>query len=157
MPRSVRRYLLSSGIAACALLAGPVAGAQASNRTIITTFNHWASIIKHDDVASTNAVGPYAHHHKVKPLVTALNHEVADLHAFQHALSGESASTGKGHKAKRKIVTGLGLIARAYGTLAREVKAAQPNLISSADAQAAVSTVKRGKADLNAGRKLLRG
>jgi hypothetical protein len=112
--RSVRRYAFSSGVALIALLAGPIAGAQASDSTIVGTVNHWLPAIVRDENAVKAGLTAYTHH-KVKPLVKALNHEVGDLHTLQHTVSGETASSAKGHQAKVKIVKGLGLIAQAYG------------------------------------------
>jgi hypothetical protein len=156
VPVSIRRSLLSSGVALCALLAGPIAGAQASDSTIIKTLNHWGPRIVNDENAVAKGLTAYTHH-KVKPLVKALNHEVGDLHTLEHQLSGESASTAKGRKAKRDIVKGLGLIANAYGALARDATASHGNGVPAAKVRAAVATDKKGRADLQRGIKLLGG
>jgi hypothetical protein len=156
VPGSIRRYLLSSGVALCALLAGPIAGAQGSDSTIISTLNHWGPTIVKDENAVARGLTAYTHH-KVKPLVRALNHEVGDLHTLRHLLRGESASSAKGRKAKADIVKGLGLIAAAYGALAKDAKASHGHGVPADKLQAAVNTDKKGRADLQRGIKLLGG
>jgi hypothetical protein len=156
VPGSIRRYLLSSGVALCALLAGPIAGAQASDSTIITTLNQWGPRIVRDEKAIAKGLTAYTHH-KAKPLEKALGHEVGDLHMLGHALAGESASSATGRKAKGDIVKGLGLIAKAYGALAKDVKAAHGQGVPVAKVQAAIATDKKGRADLQRGIKLLGG
>jgi hypothetical protein len=156
VPRSIRLYLLSSGVAIAALLAGPIAGAQASDSTIIATLNQWGPRIVNDENAVAKGLTSYTHH-RVKPLVKALHREVADLQTLRHQLRGESASSAKGRKAKGDIVKGLGLIAKAYGTLSKDVKASRGNGVPAAQVQAAIKTDKTGRADLQRGIKLLGG
>lgn len=156
MSSSIRRYLLSSGVALCALLAGPIAGAQASDSTIVNTLNQWGPRIVNDESAVAKGLTAYKHH-KVKPLVKALRHEVQDLHKLRHVLLGESASSAKGRKAKTDIIKGLGLIAEAYGALAKDAKASHGHGVPAAQLHAAVSTDKKGRADLQRGIKLLGG
>jgi hypothetical protein len=154
--RSVRRYAFSSGVALIALLAGPIAGAQASDSTIVGTVNHWLPAIVRDENAVKAGLTAYTHH-KVKPLVKALNHEVGDLHTLQHTVSGETASSANGRQAKAKIVKGLGLIAKAYGTLAKDVKASHGNGVPPALLRSAVNTDQKGRRAFQAGIKLLEG
>jgi hypothetical protein len=156
VPGSIRRYLLPSAVALCALLAGPIAGAQASDSTMITTLNQWGPKIVSDESGVANGLTAYTHH-KVKPLVKALGHEVGDLHRLDRILSGESASSANGRTAKGDIVKGLGLIAKAYGTLAKDVKSSHGNGVPAGQVEAAISTDKRGRADLQRGIKLLGG
>jgi hypothetical protein len=154
--RSVRRYALSSGVALIALLAGPIAGAQATDATIVGTVSHWGPRIAKDENALKAGLIAYAHH-KFKPLEKALNHEVGDLHTLQHIVSGETASSANGRKAKQKIVTGLGLIAKGYGALATDVKASHGNGIPPAQLRSAVNTARKGRRAFLAGVKLLGG
>lgn len=154
MPRSIRRYLALSGIALFGALAGPVAAAQASDATLRATINSAGPKIVSDEAAVAKGLAGYKHH-KVKPLVRALNHEVNDLHALVHTLRGETASSTKGRKAKKDIVKGLGLIATAYAALSQDVNASHGNGVPPAQVNAAVSTDKRGRAILKTGLKLL--
>jgi hypothetical protein len=153
VPRSVRRLVLS-GVAVCAVLGGPVAAAQASDNTLKSTLNAYAPKIKHDEAAVKAGLNEYSKG-KVRPLVRALNHEVADLHALKRALAHESGSSRKGRRAKRDIVQGLGLIASAYTALRQDVQAAHGGPVPVAEVNAAVHTDRQGRTKLLAGLKLL--
>ena len=156
MPRSVRRRLVLTGVAACAILGGPVAVAQASDNTLRATLNAAAPKIQHDENAVKSGLSNYPKG-KVRPLVRALNHEVADLHALNKKLKHESASSSAGRKAKKDIVRGLGLIATAYTALGNDVKAANGGPVPASEVNTAVHTDKQGRTKLLAGLKLLGG
>ncbi|MBV9684308.1 MAG: hypothetical protein JO046_21135 [Solirubrobacterales bacterium] len=155
MPSAIGRGWVLSGIALCAVLAGPVAIAQASDNTMRATLNHYApKIVKDENAVRTGLIGyPQG---KVKPLVRALNHEVGDLRALKRKLAQEQASSARGTKAKRLIIKGLGLIANAYGALRRDIQAAHGGAVPRSKVAAAVRTDKKGRAKLLAGLKLLR-
>jgi hypothetical protein len=140
----------------CAVLAGPVAAAQASDNTIKTTLNQYAPKIEHDEAAVKAGLEGYPKG-KVKPLVRALNHEVGDLHALKKKLAHESASSATGRKAKKDIVKGLGLIASAYTALRVDVEAAHGGAVPLSQVDAAVHTDKKGRTKLLAGLHLLGG
>ena len=95
MPRALRRCWVLSGIALCAVLAGPVAIAQASDNTMRATINSYAPKIVKDENAVKNGLTGYPHG-KVKPLLRALNHEVSDLRALKRKLADESPSSARG-------------------------------------------------------------
>lgn len=154
MVRAIRRYSLLSGVALCAVLASPIAAAQASDNTLRQTLNQYAPKIVKDETAVKNGLAGYPQG-KVKPLVRALNHEVSDLHTLKAKLTGESASSASGRKAKKEIVKGLGLIASAYGALRGDVQAAHGGAVSTAKVNAAVNTDKKGRTKLLAGLHLL--
>ena len=155
MPSAIRRFWVLSGIALCAVLAGPVAMAQASDNTMRRTLNNYApKIVKDENAVKTGLVGyPQG---KVKPLVHALNHEVGDLRALKGKLARETPSTSRGTKAKRLIISGLGLIANAYGALRRDIKVARGGPVPQAKVAVAVRTDKKGRTKLLAGLNLLR-
>ncbi|MBV9802280.1 MAG: hypothetical protein JO130_03785 [Solirubrobacterales bacterium] len=155
MPRAIRRLSVLSGVALCAVLVGPVALAQASDNTLRATLNAYAPKIVKDEAAVKNGLVGYPQG-KVKPLVRALNHEVSDLHALQHKLGSESASSAKGRKARRDIIKGLSLIAAAYTALRKDVQAAHGGAVSKSKVNAAVRTDKKGRAKLLAGLNLLK-
>ena len=155
MPRSVRRFSLLSGVALCALLAGPIAGAQASDNTIRCTLNTYDPKIVKDETAVRNGLNHYPH--GSKPLTKALAHEVGDLHALKSKLAHESASSSAGAKGKTDIVKGLGLIAKAYSTLRTDVLAVHGGPVPKAQVTAAVNTDKKGRTKLLAGLHLLGG
>ena len=154
MPSATRRRWVLSWVAVCALLAGPVAAAQASDNTIRKTLNAAApKIVKDENAVRSGLIGyPKG---KVRPLVRALNHEVSDLRALTGKLAHDSASSARGAKARRLIIKGLGLIANAYGALRRDIKAAHGGPVPRSQVAAAVATDKKGRAKLLAGLKLL--
>ncbi len=154
MRSAIRRGWVLSGVTLCAVLAGPVAIAQASDNAMRRTLNSYAPKIVKDEDAVKNGLTGYPHG-KVKPLVRALNHEVGDLRALKRKLAHESASSARGAKAKRLLINGLGLIANAYGALRRDVQAAHGGPVPKSKVAAAVSTDKKGRAKLLAGLKLL--
>ena len=154
MPRAVRRFALLSGLALSALLGGSVAVAQASDNTLRSTLNSYSAKIVKDENAVKAGLSGYPSG-KVRPLVRALNHEVLDLHTLKSKLTHESASSARGAKAKGDIVKGLGLIAKAYGTLRKDVQAAKGGPVPTAQVNAAVKTDKKGRGKLLAGLKLL--
>jgi len=154
VPRSVRRRGVLLAAVMCAALAGPVAAAQASDNDLRNTLNTYSPKIVKDENAVKKGLAEYPKG-KSKPLIRALTHEVADLHALRKALSQESASTAKGAKAKKDIVEGLGLIASAYSALKRDVQAAHGGKVPGTEVDAAVATDKKGRTKLLAGLKLL--
>ena len=153
MPRAIRCSVLS-GVALCAVLVGGVGVAQASDNTLRATLNAYAPKIVKDENAVRNGLIGYPKG-KVKPLIRALNHEVADLHKLRSKLKHESASSAKGRKAKKDIVRGLSLIANAYGALRKDVQAAHGGPVAKSKVNAAVATDKKGRKKLLAGLHLL--
>lgn len=154
MPRAIRRFLVLSGVALCAVLGGPLAVAQASDNSLRATLNSFAPKIVNDENAVKNGLIGYPQG-KVRPLVRALTHEVADLHTLKQKLAGQSASSAKGGMAKADIVKGLGLIASAYTALRTDVQNAHGGPVSSGKVNAAVATDKKGRKKLLAGLHLL--
>jgi hypothetical protein len=144
-----------SGVAICAVLAGPISLAEASDNTLRATLNSFAPKIVTDEAAVKSGLSGYGKH-KVKPLVHALNHEVADLHALKSALAHDSGSSAKGCKAKGDIVKGLGLIAKAYTALRHDVQVAHGAPVPASKVSAAVQTDLKGRAKLLAGLNLLK-
>ncbi len=154
MPRSVLRRWVLSGAVVCAVFAGPVAVAQASDNDIRTTLNLYAPKIVKDETAVKHGLSEYPKG-KPKPLERALRHEVSDLHALKKVLSHESASSTTGRKGKKDIVKGLGLIASAYSSLRADVLAVHGGAVPASEVNAAVATDKKGRNKLLAGLSLL--
>ncbi|MGP0037338.1 MAG: hypothetical protein ACLP4R_22610 [Solirubrobacteraceae bacterium] len=155
MPRSVLRRWVLSGAVVCAVFAGPVAVAQASDNDIRTTLNLYAPKIVKDENAVKKGLSEYPKG-KPKPLERALKHEVSDLHALKKTLSHESASSAKGRKGKKDIVKGLTLIASAYSSLRADVLAVHGGAVPASEVNAAVATDKKGRTKLLAGLSLLK-
>ena len=154
MPRAIRRCWVLSGVALCAVLGGPIAVAQASDSQIVATLNSYSQKIKNDETAVKNGLIGYPQG-RVKALVRALNHEVADLHALKAKLAKESPSSARGAQAKKDIVRGLGLIAKAYGALRGDVQAAHGGAVPVSEVKAAQQIDRKGRSKLLAGLKLL--
>ena len=154
MPRAIRRCSVLSGVALCAVLVGPIAVAQASDNTLRATLNAFGPKVVKDENAVRNGLIGYSKG-KVRPLVRALNHEVADLHSLSNKLKHESASSARGRKGKADIVKGLSLIASAYGALSRDVQAAHGGPVPKSKVNAAIATDKKGRKKLLAGLHLL--
>ena len=154
MPHAIRRCSVLTGVALCAVLGGGVGVAQASDNTLRATLNAAAPKIVKDENAVKNGLIGYPQG-KVRPLVRALNHEVADLHALQKKLANEQASSAKGRKAKTDIVKGLSLIASAYGALRKDVQAAHGGPVPKSKVNAAIATDRKGRSKLLAGLHLL--
>jgi len=155
VPRGVRRLLLLSGVALCATLGGPLAVAQATDNTIKQTLNAFGPKIKKDENAITAALKGYPKG-KVTPLTHALKHEVGDLHKLKSMLSHESASTAAGATARKDIIKGLSLIATAYSTLRKDVRAANGAPVPKAEVNAVVKTDDKGRKKYLAGLNLLK-
>jgi hypothetical protein len=155
VPRAIRRSSVLLGVALGALLIGGVGIAQASDNTLRGTLNAYAPKIVKDENAVRNGLIGYPKG-KVRPLVRALNHEVADLHKLRSKLGHERASSRRGKRAKADIIRGLSLIANAYGALRKDVQDAHGGPVAKSKVNAAVKTDKRGRSKLLAGLNLLR-
>jgi hypothetical protein len=153
--RAIRRCWVLSGVALCAVLAGPVAIAQASDNSLRLTLNSYATTIKNDESAVKNGLLVQYPRGHWKVLTRALKHEVSDLHGLNAKLGRERASTSRGAKAKKEIVRGLGLIANAYAALRRDILAVQGGAVPRAQVNAAIATDKKGRKKLLAGLHLL--
>jgi hypothetical protein len=150
-----RGRLLSAAAVTCAALAGPVAGAQASNATIVSTMNAYGNKILHDEAAVLNGAADYQKGN-AKPLIKALRHEVSDIKTITGKVSPEATSTAAGATGKKDLIAGLDKIAKAYGALATDVsKASSGKPVSNATVKAAVATDKKGRSELKTGLKLL--
>jgi len=156
MHRFVRRGPLLSAIATGAILAGPVAGAQASDSTIRSTIDAYNARIAKDEARILKAAATYDKTRQSTPLITALDHEVGDLRALKSRLARESGSSARGRKGKQDVVRGLGLIATGYSALAKDVHAASASKpITNGELNAARSADRKGHDLVVAGLKLL--
>ena len=154
MPNAIRRGSVLTGIALCAVLGSGVGVAQASDNTLRATLNAYAPKIVKDENAVKNGLVGYPQG-KIRPLTRALNHEVSDLHALRKKLHHESASSARGKKAKSDIISGLSLIAAAYGALRTDVLDAHGGPVPKSKVNSAIATDKKGRTKLLAGLHLL--
>ncbi len=155
MPRAIRRCSVLTGLALCAVLAGGVGAAQANDNTLRGTLNHYTPKIVKDEKAVHNGLLGYPKG-KIKPLIRALNREVADLHKLVSRLNHERASSAKGRTAKKDLVQGLTLIAKYYATLRTDVKAANGRPVSKAKVNAALAIDHKGRKKFLKGFNLLK-
>jgi hypothetical protein len=118
------------------------------------TLNHYAPKIVRDEHAVKNAINEYPQG-KVRALPRALRHEVGALRAERFTLMQESPSSAGGALAKADLVTGFGLIARAYSAFRHVVLAADGGPVSASGVNAAARTERNGHRRLVAGLKLL--
>lgn len=156
MHRTVRRGSLLSAVAACAILAGPVGGAQASDSTIRATIDAYNARIAKDEARVLKSADTYDKTHDATPLVNALHHEVRDLRGLKAKLGHESGSSIRGRRGRQDVVKGLGLIATGYTALARDVHAASASRpVTSSQLATARSADRRGHDLVVKGLKLL--
>jgi len=137
----------------CAVLAGPIAVAHASDNDILATLNAYGPKIKKDESAIKKGLNEYQK--SSRPLTRALKHEVSDLRALNKALRHESASSAKVRKAKKDFIEGFGLIASAYSSLRAEILAVHGGAISASEFDAVRATDTKGRHKVNAGLKLI--
>ena len=93
MHRSVHRRWLLSAIVVGAMLAGPVAGAQASDSTVRATIDAYNTRVAKDEARIVDTAATYDKTRNATPLVNALHREVRDLRALKAQLGRESGST----------------------------------------------------------------
>jgi hypothetical protein len=135
------------------VIGGIVTAARADDNDLRGTLTTDVPNIVKDERTLKDALPEYAHG-RAKPLVRALNHEVADLDALRLHLRRESASSARGAKAKSLVVKGLGLMASAYTRLREDVQAAHDGPILLAEVKVAVTMRTRGRTKLLAGARL---
>ncbi len=154
MNMKLRGRLVPVALVVGASLAGPIAGAQASNASIARTLIKANPRIAKDEKAVSKGLKAYSHG-KVKPAVKALRHEVSDIDKLVAVIKRESPSNASGRTAKHEIDHGLGLIAKAYGHLATDIRKAGPGGVPASQVNAAVRTDKKGQRIYKAGVKKL--
>jgi hypothetical protein len=157
VPRLLRRFLALSVLVSCAVLAGPMVGAQASDTTIRETIIAWNSRINRDEAAVLRGLATFeTNHQNTGPVIKAMAHEENDLHKLTAKLDRESASTVRGRRGKADVTAGLRLIAKSYGDLVHIYQAmGSANPVLPAKILATMTLVKKGRAKFDAGIKLL--
>jgi hypothetical protein len=110
--RRVAVRLVTAVLAASAMIAGPIAAANASDISIQFTLMRAAPGLQRDELRVRAAVERYATTHRAGPLVRALRAQDRDLSALQTKVRRTTASTSNGSRARRDIVAGLGYILR---------------------------------------------
>jgi hypothetical protein len=136
-----RRLTPMLAVVACFALAGPiVATASASDNSIIGVVNHYSPIVQRDEHQIAKTEQAFKKNRHAAPVVTALTHEVSDLHSFVSQLKAQSASSQNGGQGRDDVAAGSTLIAKSYSKFASELRKAGSTGLS--------------KAQINANRKL---
>jgi hypothetical protein len=137
-------------------LAGPMAGAGASDASIKAAIKSYNGVITSDEGRVLTAIGTAESTGNAAPLQLALVAEERDLHALRSKVAAQSASSPRGRAGKAKFLAGIGSIVKAYRKLGKGVGELKANPAAGrADIKRALTIVKRGRAQLNAAVKLL--
>lgn len=154
--RQPRAWVIAGLLLAIGVLAGPVAGASASDASIKAAFKKYNPKIDIAEGHVLAAVGTYETSHIAAPVETAISESVAVLAGLRADVARQSAGKPRVKKAKQLIVKGLSELISAYGKLktAFAEKAAEPEA-AKIEAAAAVVQTTAGRKQLLAGAKLL--
>jgi hypothetical protein len=151
-----RAWVIAGLLVTSGALAGPVAGASASDASIRSAFKKFSPKINIAEGHVLSAAGTYETDHVAAPVETAITESVAVLAALRGDVAHQSAGKPRVKKAKRLIVKGLGGVISAYGKLKTSFseKATEPEA-AKVEAAAALKQVAAGRKQLLAGVKLL--
>ena len=138
------------------VLAGPVAGASASEASIKATFEHYKARVDVAEGHVVSALGEYETSKEPAKAETALKEAASVLLSLRSKIQSQSASAPRVKEAKTKIVEGLGGVAAAYKDLANalEEKTSSPEA-AKAEAQKFKASAKKAILELHEGVKLL--
>jgi hypothetical protein len=155
MSRAVRA--LACGAVLSAVLAGPIAGASASDASIKSVIKSYDSKILVAEGHVVSALGEYKKSGDPSGVTSAITASVGVLRSLKSAIAGQSASSPKVKQGKAKFEKGLQKIIVGYQHLktAFGEKKASPQAAKQ-QAAIALSSLKRAKKELNEGAKLLR-
>ena len=150
------RWLILAAVTLCGLASWPVAVAQASDASIVATFNAANGRLNNDEAAIRKAVAAYKRNSKAGPVIAALRHEVRDIRGVNRTIKHDSASTAKGRRGKADITKGLSLIANSYSALANEIHQAHSgHPVPPSTVAATQRTDHKGRSKLITGLRLL--
>jgi hypothetical protein len=154
--RQPRIWVIAGLLVVAGALAGPVAGASASAKSIKAAIKSYNSRVLVAEGHVLSAAGTYETDHVAAPVETAITESSVVIAGLRAAVARQSARKPKVKKAKRLIVRGLGVLIVAYGELktAFSEKAAEPEAAKVVAAAAEVQ-VAAGRKQLLAGLKLL--
>jgi hypothetical protein len=150
--RPGRKAAIAAATLATAL-AGP-AGARASDDTIRAVISSNDALIAKDEARVLRAEARYVRTHDPKPVRRAIKRELKDLRTIRGKLRREDASTSDGARGKRLVVSGLGLVMRAYRHLDAVFASADPSA-QQGKTRRALREARRGQKAVRRGLKLL--
>ncbi len=154
--RAVARMAVFTGVLCCMAI-GPVTTASASGRSIEVAIASYGSKIQTAEENVSKAVKEYETSKDPTGVEAAIAHSAAVLGSLRSKVVHQSTGTRRVKRAKAKIVQGLQAVISGYGVLSKayEEKAASPEAANT-DAANALSLVKKGKKELDAGVNLLK-
>jgi hypothetical protein len=153
-----RRHLirgLIAGLAAAAMIAGPVTAASASNLTIKIALVHAAPALHRSDLRLRAAFIRYARSHRSGPVVRAIRAQDRDLSALRTRVRRTTASSSAGERARIDIIRGLGLVLRSNASVARHLHRQGAAGLSPSQLRTAERLARRGNAVYRRGIALL--
>jgi hypothetical protein len=154
---TVRRVSVMSLITGCAVVLGPVAGAQATDATLRATIKNDVPKITRSQAKILDGLATLQKSGSAKAIVKAINAQDRNLTALKNRVAGQSSSTSAGSKGKSDVTKGLALIVKSNTTLAGDLsKASSGKPVSKTQVKAATAEVKKGNVEINAGAKLLK-
>jgi hypothetical protein len=138
------------------VLAGPVAGASASDASIKSVIKSYDSKILVAEGHVLSALGEYKKSGNPSQVDSAITKSVTVLQALKSAIAAQSASTPKIKTGKAKFETGLQTVITGYEHLktAFGEKKASPQAAKE-QASKALTSLKKAKSELREGAKLL--
>jgi hypothetical protein len=149
--------LASCAMVLGALLAGPVAGATASDASIKSVIKSYDSRLLVAEGHTVTAIGEYRQSGNPSGVKAALTKSIALLRSLRSAIAPQSASSPRVKAGKAKVEKGLGAVILAYQHLKKafgEKKASPQN--AKAEAKKALSAIRKGRKELREGARLLR-
>lgn len=157
MNRSTLTRALVCVVVLGAVMLVPVAGASASDSGIKALIKSYNGKIITSEGKLLTAIGEYKSNQNAAPVVTALDNAIGVLRSLKSKIAKQSAASTRVKKGKADLVKGLQAVIVAYEhlKLAFNEKAASPSAAKE-NAEQAELAVKKGRADLSAGLKLLK-
>lgn len=148
--------MLACIVALTAAMLVVVASAPASAGSIKSLVSSYNGKIITSEGKLLTAIGEYKSTHDAAPVLTALDNAIGVLRSLKSKIAKQSATAARVKKGKADLERGLQAVIVAYEHLksAFSEKAASPSAAKE-DAEKADTAVKKGRADLTEGLKLL--
>lgn len=148
--------LLACPVVLVGLLAIPVSGASASDASIKSLIKSYNAKLLVAEGRLVTAIGEYKTSRNPAPVVSALDHSIRVVRSLRTRIADQTARSTRVKSGKAKLVKGLRAVIVAYGKLkiAFGEKAGSP-AAAVENAKKADAAVKRGRAELAEGLKLI--
>ncbi len=133
-------------LAMSAMIGGPVAAASASNFTIKLAVVRASPGLRHRQTRLRRALRRYKASHRAAPVIRAIRAQDRDLSALRSKVRRSSASSRVGARARREIITGLGLVLRSNYAVSTDLRRRGPFGLTPTQARRAARLATRGDA-----------